>query len=657
MRELFWVFFSISISGSIMILELIILKPIIKHRLTKAFQYYIWIFVILRLLIPFSSEINLFGKSVNVIINKIEEISTHQVHNITDKAAKYDTAEATLAQISRSMQLSGEDSNSSGNLAMLGINAIAVNKAAQACTKFILLNIGIVWFIGTILMLIRIMYQYLYFVSKLKKGRIPIVSTQTDTVYMDCCNQLGIRRRPALYISPLTKTPMLTGIFSPQIILPEFDYQINELKYILLHELNHYIKRDIIYKWLIQFTICIHWFNPLIYWMAKQTKQAGELACDEAVIKRLTNVEIREYGLTLINLTSSTRLVTTVPAMSESKKNMKDRLTSIMIFNKSRRKFRFISLIFTLLMLCSAVMSNVWKPDKIMAQSSESQGATQGKELTATDKKGSVKTTDKELDEDYPNYTYQDRLEQLTDFSEYGGKNTVIPFTYQLKFRDKYNDLIDAYNLDAVTAGCDDVELMMKLMNWVCDNFQHNGMSGLPKKHNAYEIIDFCKDNSYAINARGLSILLAELLRLYGIPAKHITCMPKEAVFEDCNVVVHAYSEKYGQWIMLDPTYRLILKNENGDYVNLPMLRKILINNQPLYMNEEAGRNGNAFDMEYYREYMTKNTFRFSCATDFGFGSEEGTGNNIRNMLIPLNYDEDKSQRTTTSEETFWALP
>jgi len=54
---------------------------------------------------------------------------------------------------------------------------------------------------------------------------------------------------------------------------------------------------------------------------------------------------------------------------------------------------------------------------------------------------------------------------------------------------------------------------------------------------------------------------------------------------------------------------------------------------------------------------MTKNTFRFSCATDFYFGAEGGRNRNIENMLVPLNYIEDTEERNTTSDSVFWVIP
>lgn len=255
----------------------------------------------------------------------------------------------------------------------------------------------------------------------------------------------------------------------------------------------------------------------------------------------------------------------------------------------------------------------------------------------------------------FPSIPYEERKKQLKEFSEYADDGVEIQYTYELNQRSEYEDLILDYNLDSLVEGYKDVELMKILLEWVTDSFRHDGSVILPKDRNVYALIDSCQQNN-GINCRGLSIILAEVLRLYGIPATHITCMPMEAEFTDCHVVTHAYSEELDQWIMLDPTYKLILKDSNDDYINLPMLRNHLINNTKLKANDDAGWNGNKFYIDNYREYMTKNTFRFSCQTDLYYGSD-AIRNNIDNMLIPLNYSVGTNERVTTSDTVFWATP
>lgn len=78
-----------------------------------------------------------------------------------------------------------------------------------------------------------------------------------------------------------------------------------------------------------------------------------------------------------------------------------------------------------------------------------------------------------------------------------------------------------------------------------------------------------------------------------------------------------------GKRIMLDPTYRLYLKDGDGEYVSLERLREMLLKDEPFFANEAASYNEKPFDSEHYRNYMTKNTFRFCRGTFYREGSED----------------------------------
>lgn len=136
-----------------------------------------------------------------------------------------------------------------------------------------------------------------------------------------------------------------------------------------------------------------------------------------------------------------------------------------------------------------------------------------------------------------------------------------------------------------------------------------------------------------------MAILLAEICRAYGIKAKHITCMPYEEPFDDCHVVVHAYSERLCQWIMLDPTNHLYLKDKQGNLLDIPKFRQILLDDEVLNINEQASYNGMPFNLEDYREYMTKNIFRFQGSLNYSFGSEDGRNGNRQVLLLPKDYE------------------
>lgn len=254
-------------------------------------------------------------------------------------------------------------------------------------------------------------------------------------------------------------------------------------------------------------------------------------------------------------------------------------------------------------------------------------------------------------------HNFEQWVSYLKKGKKYKNSDKEISYQYDLNEREKYRDIIEKYNLDALVEGKDDTEKMIALLYFVSDNFKHNGMIGMPKETNANALVRYYEEKE-GLNCRGLSILLSELLRAYGIPAKHIVCMPPTEDFYDCHVVVHAYSEKLNKWILLDPTYKLYLKDRNGNFMNLPELRNCILNGENFIPNEGAGWNGNVFDSDYYRTYMAKNTYRFECATDFYYGADKNNKKDKQNMLVPVGYDPKETYpEITNDDKEFWKAP
>jgi len=254
----------------------------------------------------------------------------------------------------------------------------------------------------------------------------------------------------------------------------------------------------------------------------------------------------------------------------------------------------------------------------------------------------------------YETAPFEKRVATLREFSRFEDDGAAFEFTYDLGRRDLNMDLIERFGLDAVVDGLEDVELMFALLKWVNDNFKHDGMSAMPTKRSATTIIEYMEQHDNGINCRGLSILFAELLRLYGIPAKHITCHSDSDDFY-VHVVTHAFSKKLDQWIMIDASSGLYLKDEQGNIMNLYNMRRAMIEGKPLFASNHAYINS----LEGYITFMTDYLFRFSCAKDFYVGSEDRGGEMPPDiMLVPVNYTQSASDNIiTTSAEAFFARP
>ena len=138
-----------------------------------------------------------------------------------------------------------------------------------------------------------------------------------------------------VYCNPGISSPMLAGVWKPCIVLPEAKPIEGSTDYILLHELVHLKRHDLLYKWLIQLCICIHWFNPFLRRLETETGAACELACDEAVLKMLDKKQRRSYGDTLLSAMRPHEVQKAPAAMlSEGMEQLKERLGAIMVYRK-----------------------------------------------------------------------------------------------------------------------------------------------------------------------------------------------------------------------------------------------------------------------------------------------------------------------------------
>lgn len=131
-------------------------------------------------------------------------------------------------------------------------------------------------------------------------------------------------------------TPLTYGIVHPVILVPKtVDWENGvSLDYIFTHEYVHIRRFDTVVKLFLILTVCIHWFNPIVWVMYILANRDIELSCDEAVICLLGENTRSAYAMEIIRMAEEKNSLT--PLCSNFSKNaIEERIVAIMKFRKS----------------------------------------------------------------------------------------------------------------------------------------------------------------------------------------------------------------------------------------------------------------------------------------------------------------------------------
>lgn len=346
MNEWLITFLSLSVAGTLLIWSLLLLKPIYKNRLSHRWQYYIWLIAIARLLIPFAPETNLVSDLFsNINKSVIEPISE----------AYYGTNEPTALE-----------QNTSGNQTAFEEKPIAdVSPIDKEATES--QTIGVIWLVVALILLIRKITIYQSFIKYIHAGRTEVADIEKLEQLGKIINDQNIKVSVELYTNSLISSPLLIGFWKPCIVLPTTDISMSDFRFTILHELTHYKRMDMFYKWLIQIAICLHWFNPFVYLIGKEINRECELSCDEVVISNLDLKERRSYGDTLLNaIKTGGNYKSSVASVTlwESKKILSERLGAIMTYKKQTKAVVLVSITLALLLLCGATYAGAYTAKK-----------------------------------------------------------------------------------------------------------------------------------------------------------------------------------------------------------------------------------------------------------------------------------------------------
>lgn len=334
---------SLSLSGSILALILFMGKPLLKDKVSKTFSYYIWLLVLLRLIVPISAPVNVTNTLLHFEQSSLSDVLPGQtgssVVNSTDQNAGLSTA------------ASGTQTKSSQDGDVADTQKSAETQQTFSLRRFIQGNLLWLWLAGAVVSFGWFSIAYAIYLRRIRHSYTALRDDDLS-VFEHLRGKMHVR----IVCSSHVTTPMCIGFLRPVIVLPQIACVRNgmeqELKDILRHELTHCRRKDILYKWLVITVTSLHWFNPLMILIRRETGRACELSCDEAVIRNMSKNEKQLYGNTLLTFSAGERLPAGILAttLCEGKEQLKERLITIKHYKTQSTLAVALALILALLL-------------------------------------------------------------------------------------------------------------------------------------------------------------------------------------------------------------------------------------------------------------------------------------------------------------------
>lgn len=330
---------------SISFLVCLLISKFLKSHLTVNARYILWYVFAFFLILPFLPGDAFFPLSLSRQVTKLFSNISIPSHN------------SGFSSVSQA--LSGPDFN----LLDYPVNIVSSNHVLY----MVLWAVWIAGICGTGIFFLCSAVRIL-----ILRRSATIVTRETEPELMNeyefCLQKSGCSRKIPLYISCEITSPVCYGFFFPKIIIPQ-DLDIvmpkEELRFIFLHELGHYKRRDSLLNTISCILQIIYWFNPIIWYGFHLMRNMREIACDHYVIKIIGEENRIDYGKTLIRYAEKIQKGTFLSPLSgirSSKRLLKNRITSIAryetySYSLKVKSFCFILFTFILISLLSPFLT------------------------------------------------------------------------------------------------------------------------------------------------------------------------------------------------------------------------------------------------------------------------------------------------------------
>ena len=289
-----------SVGMSVVALLYMLAKPLVFRRYSAKWGYYIWLIVFVGLLIPFRPQAE--AAVVNVTTTPPAMV------NFAREATVFFTTYERLVNISATNE--------------------GIIIAPDIWSFSIWHVVFVLWLAGAVAFLAYHCIRHFLFMKTVKRWSEKITDGEIVSLFESIKREVGVGRDIPLYTCPFAG-PMMIGILNPKIFLPEADLSLDELAFILKHELVHYKRLDLLFKYLMTAARAMHWFNPVVHFAAKAAYALCEETCDIEVVQNADAETRQAYSAALIGVVKHQSKAVFSANFNRGMKGMKSRISAV----------------------------------------------------------------------------------------------------------------------------------------------------------------------------------------------------------------------------------------------------------------------------------------------------------------------------------------
>lgn len=336
---------------------------IARRRIAPRWRVALWALPLLRLtlLIVPTSSLSLFNlvepSGVVPIAN-----STSVSQPLQSLVAYSSSSEFTvpLSDIASETRQTPKTSRVEGTEAGVVIVSSPVDVGASTIMNSVMMILLWLWIAGCSISLLGYFWTRIQLAQILARAT-PLNRDDIDQRLVSQSKALGIRRQIKCLVVDAEVGPASTGLLRPTILIPQSllsELSECQLAAIVDHEIHHIRRWDSAYLLLSQVACCLHWFNPLAYWLTAQVRTEIEYAVDAATVGQGDEQAKRFYGDLLIQLACRRSRSFGLAPMAGRRSNLKQRIEELLVPVRNTA-LRSICCLATILLLIITGLSEV----------------------------------------------------------------------------------------------------------------------------------------------------------------------------------------------------------------------------------------------------------------------------------------------------------